>query len=82
MSLLLVACQENELVSQQNLLFLFIFVLFIYLFIHLFIYLFIYFIIYLFLTGEEKVNPKLKCPSINQFKRKKLSTRKNNGTLI
>ena len=65
MYLLLVACQENELVGQQNLLFLFI-----------------YLFIYLFLTGEEKVNPKLKCPSINQFKRKKLSTRKNNGTLI
>ena len=39
--------------------------------------------IFYFLTGEKKVNPELKCPSINQLKReKKLNTRKNNDILI
>ena len=33
-----------------------------------------------FLTGEKKVNPELKCPSINQLKRGE--TKKNNNTLI
>ena len=36
---------------------------------------------YYFLTGEKKVNPQLRCPSINQLKRNKLSTRKNTDTL-
>ena len=34
-----------------------------------FLFLFIYF--FIFLTGEKKVNPEHKCPSMNQLKREK-----------
>ena len=38
--------------------------------------------IYFFLTGDNKVNLELKCPSISQLMREKLNTRKNNDTII